>query len=183
MSDTRFASRAVYKLQAIDERFKLIPAGGRVLDLGCWPGSWLQYCAPRVGPSGRVVGLDRNRVEIALPGHVTTLQGDVYDVDTETVLGDLDEFDVVVSDMAPDTTGIRFTDAARSAALVERALEMALASLAPGGHFVAKIFVGVDFDPLLNKIKQAFRRIRMVKPESSRKESPEQYIVARERKS
>jgi 23S rRNA (uridine2552-2'-O)-methyltransferase len=177
-----FASRAVFKLKAIDERFHLLRTGMRVLDLGCWPGSWLQHAADRVGPSGRVVGIDRAALEIALPNHVTSHVGNVYDVAPRTLLGDLAAFDVVLSDMAPDTTGIKFTDAVRSVALVERALEIACAVLVPGGALVAKIFVGEGFDPLLNAMKLAFRHVKMVKPDSSRKESPEQYIVAQDRK-
>lgn len=177
-----FASRAVFKLKAIDERFKLLRPGMRVLDLGCRPGSWLQHAAERVGPSGRVVGIDRSPVDLALPRHVTTLVRDVYEITPAGLLGDLAAYDVVLSDMAPDTTGIKFTDAARSVALVERALEIAGAVLVPGGAMVAKVFVGEGFDPLLAAVKAAFRRVKMIKPDSSRKESPEQYIVAQDRK-
>lgn len=180
--EERYASRAVYKLQALDEQHRLLAPGLCVLDLGCWPGGWLQYCAERVGPTGRVVGIDRSAVTLALPKQVTTLVGNVFETAPEALLQGLEAFDVVISDMAPDTTGIRFTDVARSVALVERALEIARALVAPGGHFVAKVFVGSGFDPLLDEVKATFRRVRMAKPESSRKESPEQYIVAKERK-
>ncbi len=178
----RFASRAVYKLETLDQRFSLLRPGDRVLDLGCWPGGWLQYCAERVGPQGHVVGIDRNELRIALPAQVTVHQGNVFDTDPATLLGDLERFDVVISDMAPDTSGIKHADVARSIGLVERALEIARATVPPGGHFVAKIFVGAGFDELLTQVKQTFRRVKMAKPESSRKESVEQYIVARERK-
>lgn len=178
----QFASRAVYKLKTLDERFELLQPGDRVLDLGCWPGGWLQYCLERTGPTGRIVGLDRRELSIALPDRVRVLQGDVREMAPETLLGDLDHFDVVISDMAPDTTGIRFTDAARSVELVERALLVARATLRPGGHWLAKIFVGSGFDELLAEVKKTFRRVKMAKPEASRKESPEQYIVARERR-
>ena len=178
----QFASRAIYKLEEIDKRFKLLRSGARVLDLGCWPGSWTQYCADRVGPKGRVVGIDRSKVEIALPAQVTTLRGDVFETDPETLRQGVEGFDVVISDMAPDTTGIRFTDVARSTALVERALELAEALGVTGSHFVAKIFVGSGFDDLLRLVKSRYGRVKMVKPSSSRKESAEQYIVALERK-
>ena len=178
----QYASRAIYKLQSIDQRFELLRSGARVLDLGCWPGSWLQYCAERVGPSGRVVGLDRNALDIALPNHITVHRGDVLETAPELLLGDLPSFNVIISDMAPDTTGIRFTDVARSLALVERALGIADATTADDGHFVAKIFMGHGFDELLNQVKSRYGRVKMVKPPSSRKESPEQYIVAIGRK-
>ncbi|MDY0001708.1 MAG: RlmE family RNA methyltransferase [Polyangia bacterium] len=181
-----FASRAVYKLEALDRQHRLLRQGLRVLDLGCWPGGWLQYAAERVGPGGRVVGVDLTAVTLALPKQVTVLQGDIYELAPEALLaeaGDLEAFDVVLSDMAPHTTGIRFSDVARSVALVERALAIARETLVPGGSFLAKVFVGSGFDDLLNQVKADFRRVRMAKPESSRKESPEQYIVATERRS
>jgi len=178
----RYASRAVYKLAEIDKRFGLIQTGGRVVDLGCWPGSWTQYCAERVGPGGAVVGIDRNAVEIALPAHVRILRGDVFEVDPATVLGDLEAFDAVISDMAPDTTGIRFTDVARSVALVDRALALADAAGAPDSAFLAKVFVGHGFDELLTQVRSRYRRVKMIKPDSTRSGSMEQYIVGRERK-
>jgi len=178
----RYASRAIYKLEEIDKRFGLFKTGGRALDLGCWPGSWSQYCADRVGPSGKVVGIDRNAVEIALPPHVRTLRGDVFEVEPATLLGDLEAFDAVISDMAPDTTGIRFTDVARSVALVERALALADIVGAANGAFLAKIFVGHGFDELLTQVKSRYRKVKMVKPNSTRSGSMEQYIVGRERK-
>jgi 23S rRNA (uridine2552-2'-O)-methyltransferase len=164
----RYASRAVYKLTEIDKRFGLLRTGGRVLDLGCWPGSWTQYCAERVGPGGAVVGIDRNAVEIALPAHVRTLRGNVFDVEPATLLGDLEAFDAVLSDMAPDTTGIRFTDVTRSIALVERALALADAVGALDSVFLAKVFVGPGFDELLDAVKARYRKVKMVKPSSTR---------------
>jgi 23S rRNA (uridine2552-2'-O)-methyltransferase len=178
----QFASRAVYKLEALDQRFQLLRPGQRVLDLGCSPGGWLQYCAQQVGPRGHVVGIDRLPLRIALPPHVRVVQGDVTEGDTRVLLGDLEHFDVVLSDMAPDTSGIKFADAVKSVALVRRALDLALQTLVPGGHLVAKVFVGAEFDELLAEVKRSFRRVKMSKPESSRKESVEQYIVARERR-
>jgi 23S rRNA (uridine2552-2'-O)-methyltransferase len=178
----KYASRAIYKLEEMDKRFGLLKPGGKALDLGCWPGSWSQYCADRVGPSGAVVGIDRNAVEIALPPHVRTLRGDVFEVEPSALLGDLKAFDAVISDMAPDTTGIRFTDVARSVALVERALALADTVGADDGVFLAKIFVGSGFDELLAQVKSRYHKVKMVKPSSTRSGSMEQYIVGRERR-
>ena len=182
----RYASRAIFKLETIDQRFRLLKPGGRVLDLGCAPGSWLQYAARRVGARGAVVGIDRLEVEIALPGQVRILRGDVQEPELADLCArlceDVDAFDVVLSDMAPNTTGIRHADVARSVALVERVLAIAQETLQPGGSLVAKIFVGEGFDELLRQVKARFRRVKMVKPDSSRKESPEQYIVAQEKR-
>src|SRR5690554_6778166 len=101
-----YNSRAVFKLEEIDGKHKLIGRNHRVLDLGCAPGSWLQYAATKTGPGGHLVGIDRFEVELGLPNG-RTLAGNVYKVSIEDLLGDLTNFDVVLSDMAPDTTGVR----------------------------------------------------------------------------
>lgn len=177
----RFAARAVYKLEEIDQRFGLVPPGARVLDLGCRPGSWLQYVARKSGgvASGpeRLVGIDRQPLDVTIPGSRIVV-GDVFQVTPEALLGDLDRFDVVLSDMAPDTTGVRSLDQARSEGLFERALELAEATLVPGGNFLGKLFQGPDWQRLLGRARGRFATVKTVKPESSRKESIEQYVVA-----
>ncbi len=177
-----FAARAVYKLEELDRRFGLVHPGNRVLDLGCWPGSWLQYLERRVGPNGRVVGIDRKPVEIALGPNVRVELGDLREVLPELLLGDLAAFDVVVSDMAPDTTGIRDVDQARSEALFQRALEIALAVLRPGGRFAGKLFQGGDAPRLRASVKAAFGTLRECKPAGSRTQSIERYLVGLDRR-
>ena len=116
-----FAARSVYKLDEIDRRVRLLRPGDRVLDLGCCPGSWLQYATKAVGPHGAVVGIDRNPLPRAVAGaRVRVIVGDVFTATDADLLGPLKAFDVVLSDMAPDTTGIRSADQARSAALFPR---------------------------------------------------------------
>jgi 23S rRNA (uridine2552-2'-O)-methyltransferase len=176
----QFAARSVYKLQEIDERFGLFRPGQRVLDLGCRPGSWLQYAAQRT--HGTLVGLDRQPLDRAVPG-ATVLVGDVFVVDAATLRGELPGFDVVLSDMAPDTSGVRHLDQARSEALFERARELADSVLVPGGHFVGKLFQGPDWNRLLTEMRARFGEVRTVKPESSRKDSIEQYVVGLRRRS
>jgi len=172
-----FRARAVFKLEEIDRAHALFGAGDRVLDLGCAPGSWLQYAGSRVGPRGRLVGIDRAEI----PGVAGTrlLVGDVFTVTPEELRGDLDAFDVVMSDMAPDTTGIRHVDQSRSEALFERALEIAQATLAPGGRFVGKLFQGPDFKRLTEACRKSFAQVKVQKPESSRQISIEQYVVCK----
>ncbi len=170
----QFAARSVYKLQEIDQRFGLFRPGQRVLDLGCRPGSWLQYAAQRT--RGTLVGLDRTPLQVVIPG-ARLLVGDVFEIDAATLRGELSGFDVVLSDMAPDTTGVRHLDQARSEALFERALDLAEALLGPGGHFVGKLFQGPDWNRLLGRLRARFGETRTVKPESSRKDSIEQYVV------
>lgn len=173
-----FRARAVFKLQEIDDKLHLLRPGARVLDLGCAPGSWLQYARQRVGPAGHLVGLDRGPLAEPIPG-ARLLVGDVYTIEVDELLGDVEAFDVVLSDMAPDTSGIRNLDQARSETLFERALEIAEATLAPGGHFVGKLFQGPAFAELVRHCRERFDAVKMVKPAGSRTSSIEQYVVAR----
>lgn len=173
-----FAARSVYKLEEIDRRVRLLRAGDRVLDLGCRPGSWLQYARQAVGPHGAVVGIDRDPLPQPIAG-ARVLVGDVFAVTDAELLGDLKAFDVVLSDMAPNTTGVRATDQARSAALVEEALSRAERLLAPGGAFVAKIFQGPDLEAIRKRLAGRFGEVRTVKPEGSRAQSIEIYLAAK----
>jgi 23S rRNA (uridine2552-2'-O)-methyltransferase len=173
-----FLARAVYKLSELDEKFHLLSPGDRVLDLGCAPGSWLQYARQRVGERGVLVGLDRAPLARPLPG-ARIVVGDVMTIDPAELRGGLPAFDVVLSDMAPDTSGIRSMDQARSEALFERALDIAVATLAPGGAFVGKLFQGPDFQALVKRCRAAFADVATQKPKSSRPESIELYVVAK----
>jgi 23S rRNA (uridine2552-2'-O)-methyltransferase len=179
-----YAARSVFKLEEIDARHGLCGPGRRVLDLGCAPGSWLAYVARRVGPTGRAVGLDRAAVTIPLPSQVVALVGDVRAVPVETLReaagGPLD---LVLSDMAPDTSGVAFADAARSVELADRALELALELLAPGGAFLVKVFQGAELSAYLDRARAGFRRVELVKPAASRKQSREIYVLALHRRS
>ena len=173
-----YAARSVFKLEEIDRKFRLLRAGERVLDLGCRPGSWLKYAAGVVGAHGVVVGLDRQPLPAPVPG-ATALVGDVFTTPDAELLGELRAFDAVLSDMAPDTTGIRSTDQARSAALVEEALARAERLLAPGGVFVAKIFQGPDVTAIRKRMGQHFSEVHLYKPDASRSASTELYLVGK----
>jgi 23S rRNA (uridine2552-2'-O)-methyltransferase len=172
-----FAARAVYKLEELDAKLALLAPGDRVLDLGCAPGSWLQYARTKVGDRGVLVGLDRVPIRDGAGARVVI--GDVMTVDLAELRGELPAFDVVLSDMAPDTTGIRHVDQARSEVLFERALEIALAVLAPGGNFAGKLFQGPDFKRLTEAVRTRFATQKTVKPASSRQISIEQYVVGK----
>ncbi len=171
-----FPARSVYKLEEIDRRCQLVRPGMRVLDLGAAPGSWTRYVAQKVTPRGKVVALDLVAITIALPPHVTARELDVLvcPVEEISVLG---PFDLVLSDMAPHTTGIREADAARSVELVERALALCDVCLSPGGALVAKVFQGVGFEELRASFRPRFTQVRLLKPEASRKESVEIFLV------
>jgi 23S rRNA (uridine2552-2'-O)-methyltransferase len=184
-----FRARAIYKLDEIDRQFGVLAHGDRVLDLGCAPGSWLQHASKKVGApqAGALVGLDRTA--IGAVGNARILVGDVMTISAVELLGPLAGFDVVLSDMAPDTSGVRNLDQSRSEALFERALELATLTLAGpiaaapgkparrGGNFVGKLFQGPEFQALIKRSRTLFEEVRMCKPESSRQASIEQYIV------
>lgn len=173
-----FRSRAAFKLQQLDDRFRFLKKGGRVLDLGCAPGGWLQIAAERVGGGGRVVGIDLLPVD-AVPG-TTILQGDFLD---EAAPGRLKAelggpADVVLSDMAANTVGHTKTDSLRTMALAETAAHFAAEVLAPGGTFVCKVLQGGTEKTLLDDLKRWFKDVRHVKPAASRADSSELYLVA-----
>ena len=174
-----YRSRSAYKLQQLDETATLFEDGDTVVDLGAAPGGWLQVAAERVG-TGRVVGVDRQRIE-SLEG-VETVRGDLTDEDVQADLAErVGEADVVLSDMAPNMTGEYDLDHARSVYLARQALDVALDVLAPGGDFVAKVFDGRDLDALEADIDAEFEYVRTVRPDASRDESSELYLVGKGR--
>ena len=173
-----YLARSVYKLEEIDRRLRLLKPGQRVLDLGCHPGSWLQYCARIVGKSGLVVGVDARKISVELPPQVLFFQADVFELSPADLHHLSKEFDVVLSDLAPATSGIRSVDSDRSSTLFQRALALADDLLVPGGHFLGKIFQGSGFDANARELKSKFRKVRGIKPRATRKESKEVYLVA-----
>ncbi len=173
----KYPARSVYKLEEVQKKHRLIRPGDRVLDLGCAPGSWLMYAA-REAKGGEAVGIDLKPVTAGLPANARALTGDALDPDAGA-LGKIDGlFDVVLSDMAPATTGRKEVDAARSFALCMAALSIARRRLREGGRFCCKIFTGEDFETFAEAVKAAFRQTRIYKPKSSRKASKEIYIIA-----
>jgi 23S rRNA (uridine2552-2'-O)-methyltransferase len=171
-----YRSRAAFKLAEIDDRFGLIGRGSRIIDLGCAPGGWIQVALDR--RAAAVVGVDLLQVDPAPPAII--LQGDFTDPTIgPRLLEALDGApDLVLSDMAPNTTGHRQTDHLRIIALIEAAADFAAASLRPGGSFVAKAFQGGETGHVLEGLKRRFSAVRNVKPKASRPESSEVYIVA-----
>jgi 23S rRNA (uridine2552-2'-O)-methyltransferase len=173
-----YLARSAYKLKEIDQRFKLIRKGSRILDMGCAPGSWLQVAAERVGESGRVVGIDLKRVDHRMPAQVVTMEGDIE----ATPPGVLTEmggglFDLVLSDMAPNTSG--HADDLVSSRLCRSVLALLPGLLAPGRGFAMKILEGQEYPLVLRETKQLFRDARGFKPKSCRDASREMYIVGK----
>jgi 23S rRNA (uridine2552-2'-O)-methyltransferase len=174
-----YASRAAYKLKEIQQKFKLIKQGSRVLDLGCWPGGWLQTASELTGTSGVVVGLDLVAVEISLPSHVFTFQGDIRDSDVLTnAIAQLGgEADAVVSDMSPKLSGIPEVDRAASKGLNQMAFYAATKTLRAGGFFVAKVFKSNEAETFIKEIRPHFESIKRTELDSTRATSNEFYVV------
>ena len=173
-------SRAAYKLLEIAERDRLLAPGLVVVDLGAAPGGWSQVAAQKVGARGRVVALDILDMP-ALPG-VTFIRGDFHDVTSveqlEHALGG-GQADLVLSDMAPNLSGIASSDQARVMALAELALDFALNHLKPQGNFLVKTFQGAGFDAFLKELRSRFKAVAVRKPDASRSRSSEVYLVGK----
>jgi 23S rRNA (uridine2552-2'-O)-methyltransferase len=177
--EQNYAARSVFKLEEIDAKHKLLKPGQKVLDLGAAPGSWSQYASKKIGDNGRILGVDLSPVNVKLKNAVF-IEADLRDLNLEQIFAEHGfnaPFDLVLSDMAPKTTGIRFTDQARSMELCELALDVARRFLRPGGHFVCKLFHSEEFQVLRDAIKKDFEQFNAVKPDSTRKISKEIFLV------
>lgn len=173
-------SRAVFKLAQIHEKERLLRPGMRVVDLGASPGGWSQYAARIVGPKGRIWAVDLLPMD-SIPG-VHFLLGDFTEAATlaalKSALGE-EKADLVMSDMAPNISGTRAVDQPRSMGLAEEALWFAAEVLAPGGTFLVKLFQGEGFPEFVQRAREEFGTVRLVKPKASRPESREIYVLAR----
>ena len=174
-----YPARSVYKLQEIDKRLSLFKPGQRVLDLGAAPGSFSLYAGERVGPKGLVLGVDLQEIRIAAPAHVRFLQQDIAQLEPAALQAShgVTQFDVVLSDMAPHTSGQRHSDQFRSYELYMQALRVTEALLAPGGHFVGKLFQGPEFEAARAATKALLGSAKVFKPEASRSESYEVFLA------
>ncbi len=179
-----YPARSVYKLEEIDRRCALLRPGQHVLDLGCAPGSWLLYAAKKVGAHGRVRGIDLKPLEVALPPNAAARVGDALSPSPEidAFLAELAPYDLVLSDMAPSTSGTPFQDQARSAELVERTLDVAERWLKPGGAWVAKLFMSEALVDLRKRVRALFEDERVLRPEGTRSVSTEVFLVGSKRK-
>jgi 23S rRNA (uridine2552-2'-O)-methyltransferase len=172
-----YRARAAFKLLELDEKDRLLRPGLKVVDLGAAPGSWSQVAAEKVGDSGRVVALDLLPMD-PLPA-VEFIEGDFREDEVlrqlEAVIGE--RVDLVLSDMAPNLSGISVADQARSMHLAELALDFARQWLGTNGRFVVKLFQGEGFDEFVRDARATFKAVRIRKPKSSRRESREVYLI------
>ncbi|MBF0229900.1 MAG: RlmE family RNA methyltransferase [Desulfamplus sp.] len=191
-----YPARSVYKLMEIQKKFNILKKGDNILDLGCAPGSWLLYASQLIRvdkkiaievdnrvaigiDKGIAIGIDLQKVEIKLPSNAQTIQGDIFNLNDLPAPNIVKEYDVILSDMAPSTTGRKDVDAARSFELCEVALKVACEWLTTGGNFVCKIFQGAEFKQFEQNVKTKFKQTSVFKPESCRSASKEIYIIGK----
>jgi 23S rRNA (uridine2552-2'-O)-methyltransferase len=173
-----YRARSAFKLIEIDDKRRMLKRGARVLDVGAAPGSWTQIAAERVGATGHVTAVDLKAIDPhGLPPHVTLIQSDLRDLSPEH-FGE--PFDVVISDMGPDTSGDPSTDSIRSVQLCDALLDRLPMWLRRGGHFVMKVYEGRDYPALLKRAKAMFTGVKGFKPSSSRAESVEMFVICTE---
>lgn len=174
-----YPARSVYKLKEIDLRFKVLKKGMRILDLGACPGSWTMAACEKIGETGFVLACDIKPMEISLPPQAFFICTDVFKPSEEfkRALSSNGQFDLVMSDMAPATTGNKFTDQCRSYELAGQALSLAVSSLCNGGVFIVKIFMGPDVNAYIKQMHIFFKYVKNYKPKSSRAESKELFII------
>lgn len=174
-----YPARSIYKLKEIDAKYHLLYPGARVLELGAAPGSWSLGAAEKVGSKGLVLACDIQSTDTVFPPQVHFLQEDVFNPSIEflNTIRSFSPFDLVMSDMAPATTGTRFTDQARSLELAQEAFYFSLKYLRQGGNFIVKIFMGPDIQELLTPMRRAFGSVKTFKPKSSRSESKETFFI------
>lgn len=181
--EERWLARSVYKLEEIDRKARLIRSGDRILDLGCYPGSWSQYSVMKVGPEGEVVGVDLKRPDRFSSPRFRFIEADVLSLDGAWLRKQVGMRDLVISDLAPATSGISVTDTSRSVELARRALEIALAVLKTGGHFLCKVFEGSEVKAFRTELAEHFAKVQTHRPSAVRKASREIYLLATRRTS
>jgi len=166
-------------LEELDAKYHLLSPGMTVLDLGAAPGSWMKYCGEKVGGRGMVVGIDRSPLSRQTGKNEAFILSDVFLIEPAQIRAQYGEFDLVLSDLAPDTTGSKLADNARSIALCERACQFARAVLRPGGKLLVKAFQGGEFEGFVKFLRESFAGVETTKPKSSRPGSREMYVYAR----
>ncbi|MCX7786705.1 MAG: RlmE family RNA methyltransferase [Spirochaetes bacterium] len=177
-----YPARSVYKLQELEERFHILRGAKKILDVGAAPGSWTLYLLRTLHPAPRVVAVDLTPLALSQQENLTYIQGDITDpVLRETLIPEA-PFDVILSDAAPSTTGIRTVDTARSQALVEAVLGLVPPLLRVGGSCIVKVFQGSDTRQILQHLDRMFQKTRSFKPKACRTESFELYCLGLEKR-
>ena len=173
-----YHARSAFKLAEIDSKYRLLYPACRVLDLGCYPGSWLQYISQKIGKKGLVVGIDQKKMIHSFPENVVTLDEDILNIDIVSLQKYTPAFDVICSDMCPSTSGIKDVDSLSSLHLCSKALDISCSMLKKKGHLLVKILEGVGSIEFRKKLNSIFQKIHSIKPWSSRQESREKFLLA-----
>lgn len=173
----KWLARSVYKLEEIDRKYNLIRPEDRVLDLGCYPGSWSQYSLKKVGERGNVLGLDISEPKGLSARNFRFIKADILTIETSLLAEATGETDTVISDLAPQTTGIKSADTYRSIVLAEKAFEISLAVLKNNGNFICKVFEGEDFKGFKERTSGSFASVKLFRPLAVRKRSKEIYLI------
>jgi 23S rRNA (uridine2552-2'-O)-methyltransferase len=177
----KYPARSVYKLEEVQKKYQLLHRGDSVLDLGCYPGSWSLYASEIVGPKGVVVGVDLQQADKqARPegADIHWICEDIYSVEMVAAVRKIrPAFKVLLSDLAPRTTGSRWADHQQSIELVRTTLKLAETLLLPGGNYLVKVFQGEDFPAFFTEVKERFGGVKTLKPQSSRTESREVFVL------
>ena len=174
-----YRARSAYKLAELNRRYRLLRRGDAVVDLGCWPGGWLQVVGEAIGPEGRAVGVDVAPFAPLGAANLLVVQGDVREAATiATVLQRLGRSaDVMLSDLSPKLTGVRATDHARSTNLAHTTLGILAALLRPGGRLLTKVFMNPDYEGIVANVRARFVSVHVTRPEASRHGSAELYLI------
>lgn len=175
-----YRARSVFKLKELDERFHLLSPGQKVLDIGAAPGSWLQYASEKVGQEGQILGIDLQEIA-PVSENVTTIIGDITDPNLVTTLQNMGwtSVDLILSDIAPSTTGIFHVDQKRSVELDRAIFSISQSLLRPGGNLVMKVFQGEEFSLFVKELRRYFKEVTISKSSASRDRSKEIYILCR----
>jgi 23S rRNA (uridine2552-2'-O)-methyltransferase len=176
-----YLARSIYKLEEIDAKYKILGPGMLVVDFGYHPGSWIQYTSKVIGDEGRVIGIDIREINKKLSGikNVRVYQKDIFDICDLNQLEVEGQFDVVLSDMAPNTTGIKSLDQDRSLNLVESVFGLLPKFLRPGGHFIIKVFDSQHAQNFLKEQKNLFKEFHYLRPKSTRSISKEFFVIGK----
>jgi 23S rRNA (uridine2552-2'-O)-methyltransferase len=176
-----YYARSAYKLDEIDQKFKILKKGDQVIDCGYYPGSWIQYTSKTIGSKGTVIGIDIQPVneKLELLGNVKVLEKDIFTVDDVADVTGSDKFDIFLSDMAPNTTGIKSIDQLKSLELVEKIFEILPKFLRPGGSLVLKIFESQNAQDFFKTRKNNFNEVKYYRPKSTRSTSKEYFFIGK----
>jgi len=178
-----YPARSVYKLKELDKKYNLFQPGQSILDLGCAPGSWSIYIGQQINPGGKILGIDKQKVDIKIVGSFF-IQEDIFKISFEELrkimsqIGIRDNFHGIVSDMAPAMSGIKILDAGRSAELAKRVIDLAENFLKPEGFLVLKVMEGGEHDIIRSRIRNLFKWQKQIRPKAVRRNSREIYIIA-----